>query len=108
VTLSRFRLRRAAALGVFASLLVAAAAGAVDLAPGDIVVADQAGNRVIRLDPQGGVQTTISSGGSFLEIQNATVGASGDELFVTQNVPPSVIRVSAQSGAQTTVTSAVN
>jgi hypothetical protein len=51
-------------------LLAAAEVAAVTLNPGDILIADQGafggGGGVIRVDPTTGIQTTVSSGGSFV------------------------------------------
>ena len=48
------------------SLLAAGELAAVTLNPGDILVADFTSRAVIRIDPVAGLQTTVSSGGSFV------------------------------------------
>jgi sugar lactone lactonase YvrE len=100
-------LRRASRTTVAVAALCFAlpcAAGAVELAPGDILVADR-GSGIIRVDPATGAQTTISSGGLFSEDNRPSdiaVEADGD-ILVTDLAR--LIRVDPATGAQTIVSS---
>jgi sugar lactone lactonase YvrE len=91
----------------------AADAGAVQLSPGDILVADQEafGSRggVIQVDPATGAQTTVASGGSFANPARVALEAGGDILVTDADAfafgTGGVIRVDPATGAQTTVSS---
>jgi hypothetical protein len=95
------------------ALVPAADAGAVQLSPGDILVADQEafGSRggVIQVDPATGAQTPVASGGSFANPARVALEADGDILVADADAfafgTGGVIRVDPATGAQTTVSS---
>jgi sugar lactone lactonase YvrE len=96
------------------ALVPAADAGAVALSPGDIVAADQeafgARGGVIRVDPATGVQTPVSSGGSFANPARLALEADGDIVVADPDAfggtgTGGVIRVDPATGAQTPVSS---
>ncbi len=92
--------------------LGAGESAAVALNPGDIIVADYDAfggpGGVIRVDPVTGAQTTISSGGSFVQPFGIAIDAAGN-LLVTDHLAfggsGGIIRVDPTTGAQTTISS---
>jgi hypothetical protein len=84
---------------------------ALGLAPGELVVVDAdafGGGGVLRVNPVTGAQTTVSSGGSFVEPLGIALAPSGDMFVVDPNAfggLGGVIRVNPATGAQTTVSS---
>jgi hypothetical protein len=80
-----------AALAALAALalLPAAEAGAVEVNPGDIVVAnvDFLGDSeaVIRVDPASGAQTAVSTDGSFVDPFGIALEADGNILVADAN-----------------------
>src|SRR5215211_121338 len=104
-------LTRATLAGLVAvALLPAAEAGAVTLNPGDILVSDVdflgESDAVIRVDPATGAQTTVSTGGSFVDPFGVALEADGDILVADADAfggLGGVIRVDPATGAQTTV-----
>jgi Bacterial Ig domain len=95
-----------AALAALA-LLPAAEVGAVELNSGDILVADfnafGGPGGVIAVDSATGAQTTVSSGGSFVNPSGVALEADGD-ILVADTIA-GVIRVDPATGTQTTVSS---
>lgn len=95
---------------VLASVAPARAQG-TDLAPGDIVVVDafafglpSAAGGVIRVDPETGVQTEVSSGGFFSNPTGIALEADGNILIGDWgDFPGVIIRVDPATGAQTIV-----
>ena len=73
-------------------------------ADGNILVTDVGANAVFRVDPATGVQTTVSSGGSFINATGIAVEADGN-ILVVDSAAVAVIRVDPASGVQTTVSS---
>jgi sugar lactone lactonase YvrE len=97
----------------FAAVTVEARAAAT-LNPGDLVVSDPAAfegflGGIIRVDPITGAQTTISSGGNFVQPWGIAIDDNGDIVVVDtgrQFVDDSLIlRVDPVTGAQTIVSS---
>jgi hypothetical protein len=90
--------------------LAAGKSAAVTINPGDILVADFSAfgglGGVIRIDPNTGAQTTVASGGSFVDPVGIAVAPNGDIIVVDENAfvgqPGGVIRVNA-SGQSTIV-----
>ena len=79
---ARGRRRFSTLAGIVVLLTIAAPAVAQN--PGDLVVADQSAQAVIRVDPVTGTQTVVSSGGNFRPQAIAVVPpcdcATGPEL----------------------------
>jgi glucose/arabinose dehydrogenase len=97
-------------LALILPLSVGSEAGAATLNPGDILVADITafGGSIIRVNPLTGAQTTVSSGGSFVDPFGIAIAANGDLLVADASAfggPGGIIRVDPGTGAQTTVSS---
>lgn len=95
-----------------AACVAVAPASAVPINPGDILVADRdaAGGpgAVIHVNPGSGVQTVISSGGSFITANGIIIDTNGDILVADPSAFGSaggVIRVDPISGVQTPLSS---
>jgi DNA-binding beta-propeller fold protein YncE len=75
-------------------------AGAANLRPGDIVVADAATDQIVSVDPATGARTVITSGGFFTDPAFLVV-AGLDHIYVADYLRGALIKVDAASGAQT-------
>ncbi|MGQ0668378.1 MAG: hypothetical protein ACT4PO_01670 [Actinomycetota bacterium] len=105
------------AVNVLTALLVVPSSAVADDDSGDILVAVADGfggpcpsgcGGVVRVDPETGAQTTVSSGGSFVEPWGITIDDDGDVLVADLGAfggGGGVIRVDPETGAQTTVSS---
>jgi DNA-binding beta-propeller fold protein YncE len=89
------------------SFLPGLANGAV-LHPGDIVVSDFARDQIIRVDPAGGAEAVITSGGFFDNPADLVVDPAGKTVYVTDFVANVVVRVDVATGAQSAVASLAN
>jgi len=89
-------------LGVLVALFSASEGRAVTLRPADLVVADPSAQLVLRVDPLTGNQTTISSGGSLVDIE---VEADGNLVAVDSG---GVSRIDPITGSQVSLSSGGN
>jgi hypothetical protein len=85
-------------LGTYAS---APTAWAVDLAPGDLVVADFDG-RIVRVDPVNGDQELVASGGSLVDPIGIAIAPDG-MLWTANFATGQLVRVDPSDGSQTPV-----
>jgi streptogramin lyase len=88
--------RRIPILLSFAAALAASApvpAGAVTLAPGDVIVTDINLDAVYRVDPTTGARETISSGGLLQTPRAVVVGPTGLVYVTESGVADAVIRI---------------
>ncbi len=104
-------------LGLGIVCLAFGKAAAVSLNPGDILVADSSdfggSAGVIRVDPETGAQTVVSSGGVFVNPAGIAIAANGDLLAADENTfggpcpvgCGGIVRVDPTTGAQTVVSS---
>ena len=76
---------------------------AVTLESGDIVVVDSSA-AVLRVEPETGSQTVISSGGNLVRPFGVVIDAKGDAI-VTDTGAQAVIRIDPQTGSNTVVSS---
>jgi streptogramin lyase len=79
-------------------------------ANGDIIVSDSTAANIIRIDPDNGNQTTITSGNLFIQPTGLTIASNGDLLVADMETccgPATgrVVRVDPNTGAQTLVSS---
>jgi len=104
----RRALRPGRALGILCLLLGVAGqppdAGALDLVPGDAVVADPDARGVFVVDLVSGSPTEISKGGGFLYPSGVAVGEAG-EVFVADPDANAIVQVDPSDGSQSTLCS---
>jgi Ca2+-binding RTX toxin-like protein len=102
--LGRFLQAGTAAVATACALAVPGSAGAVTLAPGDIVVAlDASGSPggVERIDPVTGVRTAIARGFPLVKTTDVAVERGGTLVVTDQGGSAGVLRVDPASGAVT-------
>ena len=74
-------------------------------ADGSLIVADGPDNRLLRINPQTGAITVISSGGQFSYPSGVALAANGD-IYVANTAfagTPAILRVNPTTGAQTVI-----
>src|SRR5439155_23398018 len=90
---------------IIISLFGSPSFAAVNILPGDILVADYGAGAVIDINPITGVQTVVASGGNLVSPSDVAVASNGD-IFVVDNAGPGkIVRVNPATGNQTVVSS---
>ena len=105
----RFRAPAISALIALLGLALSAAsqASAVFLSAGDILVSNPGIPAIIRIDPETGFQTVLSSGGSLVTPAGLAIESTG-QIVVADAGAAAIIRVNPNDGSQTVVSSGGN
>jgi len=97
-------------ISVLASILILGTLGFTDafaqLSPGDIIIADQGANAIIKVDPITGAQTLISSGDLFSLATTLDLDSNGDIIVADVdfgNAGGNIIKVDPITGDQTLI-----